>query len=309
MLGLKEKTLVILTKRERFNYQLFDKKILGLTCVEWLIKRLRPFFKNIVLSEKANDTFQKDVCYVSWDNVTATPDQIRFGGVREKISYTNFPYVEKYLQSEIIDQLVSKGVLIHDRQGLVIDGTAQCESGAEIFSPNVIKGDTLLKSGCVIFPYCFLTDVEVGNNSIVKSTFASHCKIGSNCEVGPFAQIRPDTQIGDGCRIGNFVEVKNSRLGSGVKSAHLSYIGDAVVEDNVNVGCGVIFANYDGKNKHKTVVGKNCFLGCNANLVAPLKIGENTFVAAGTTLTDDTPPDTFAIGRVRQTNKSRRVKE
>ena len=89
----------------------------------------------------------------------------------------------------------------------------------------------------------------------------------------------------------------------------MSYIGDAVVEDNVNVGCGVVFANYDGKNKHKTVVGKNCFLGCNANLVAPLKIGENTFVAAGTTLTDDTPPDTFAIGRVRQTNKSRRVKE
>lgn len=177
-------------------------------------------------------------------------------------------------------------------------------AGAEIYAPNVIKGNSVIAGNAVIYPYCFLDNCVVGGGTVVKSTFANDCAIGDDCLVGPFAYIRPNSKIGSGCRIGNFVEIKNACLADGVKAAHLSYIGDAQVGGNTNVGCGVVFANFDGKEKHQTTVGKNCFLGCNANLVAPLKLGDNVFVAAGTTVTDDADDNAFVIGRSRMTVKN-----
>lgn len=133
------------------------------------------------------------------------------------------------------------------------------------------------------------------------------CVVGDNCTVGPYAHFRNGAVVGDDCRIGNFVEIKNSRLGQRVKAAHLAYIGDADVGEGTNVGCGVIFVNYDGKAKHRTEVGNNCFIGCNSNLVAPLKLGNGCFVACGTTVNRDVPDGAFVIGRSYVTVKEGRA--
>ena len=154
-----------------------------------------------------------------------------------------------------------------------------------------------------------MKDCFVGGGTTVRSTFADNARIGARCEIGPFACLRPGSVVGDGCRVGDFVEVKNSSLGDGVKAAHLAYIGDAAVGGGTNVGCGTVFANYDGREKHRTTVGRNCFLGCNVNLVAPLTLGDGVFVAAGTTVTDDADENSFVIGRSRQQTKRKKEKD
>ena len=125
-------------------------------------------------------------------------------------------------------------------------------------------------------------------------------RVGKNCTVGPFAHLRKGANVGDNCRVGDFVEIKNSVVGEGTKVSHLAYVGDADVGENCNIGCGVVFCNYDGKNKHRTRVGNNCFIGSNVNLIAPVEIADGAFVAAGTTVTEGAGKGDFVIGRVRQ---------
>ena len=146
---------------------------------------------------------------------------------------------------------------------------------------------------------CTLRNVIVADNTLITDSYLEDCIIGKDCTVGPYTRIRGKTVIGDKCRLGNFVEIKNSELGKGVKASHLAYIGDAMVGDNTNIGCGVVFANYNGVNKNISVVGKNCFIGSNVNIVAPVNIKDDTFVCAGTTITENTEEGSFVIGRVR----------
>lgn len=153
-------------------------------------------------------------------------------------------------------------------------------------------------------------DIVIGNNCTIKNSIvAEGCNItdsyiedslvGKNCCIGPYSRIRPKCNIGDNCKIGNFVELKNVQLGNGVKASHLSYVGDAIIGENTNIGCGVVFANFNGVTKNISVVGKNCFLGSNVNVIAPIKIRDDTFVCAGTTITDNTNDGDFVIGRSR----------
>ena len=138
----------------------------------------------------------------------------------------------------------------------------------------------------------------------IKSSTIIDSQIGNGTTVGPYAYLRPGSRIGNNCKIGDFVEFKNASFGDGSKASHLSYIGDADVGSNVNIGCGVVFVNYDGKNKFRTVVKDNSFVGSNSNLVAPVTIEENSFIAAGSTITEDVPKDSLAIARGRQVNKA-----
>lgn len=150
---------------------------------------------------------------------------------------------------------------------------------------------------------CTLKNVIVGSGTHITDSYMEDALIGKDCKIGPFTRVRGKTVIGDNCKVGNFVEIKNSELGRGVKASHLSYIGDAMVGDNTNVGCGVVFANYNGKTKNITIVGKKCFIGSHVTLVAPLKIEDDSYVCAGTVVTKSTDKGDFVIGRCRAEKK------
>ena len=172
--------------------------------------------------------------------------------------------------------------------------------GCATIGPNVILKDCKIGDKAKI--YCSqITQSRIGTNSIVINSQIENSEIGRNCEIGPFAHIRPESTVKDSCRIGNFVEIKKSEIGANCKISHLSYVGDATLGENVNVGCGVIFANYDGANKHHTYVGKNVFIGSNCNLIAPIKIGDGAFIAAGSTVTKNIKDGQFCIARERET--------
>ncbi len=185
-------------------------------------------------------------------------------------------------------------------ENIFIESTVKLGKNVKIYPFNVLMGSCVIGDNCVLYPYNFIKDSEIGNDCEISSSNIVNSTIGANSIVGPFARIRPDSKIGDNCKIGNFVEVKNSTLQSGTKASHLAYIGDAEVGENTNIGCGAIFVNYNGKIKNKIRVGKGCFVGSNVNLIAPLNVADNTYICAGTTLTKNTDKYDFVIGRTPQ---------
>lgn len=151
--------------------------------------------------------------------------------------------------------------------------------------------------------------VEIGENTIIhpNTTIKSDVVIGKNCEIGPNSYIREGCRLSDEVKVGSFVEIKKTIIGKETKVPHLSYIGDCEIGEKTNIGCGTITCNYDGINKNKTIIGDNCFIGANVNLIAPVTIGNNSIIAAGSTITDDVPEDSLAIARQRQSLKKRVV--
>ena len=180
---------------------------------------------------------------------------------------------------------------------LDIDKTAQ-------IYPNVILlGRVKIGKNTVVFPGSVIADSTIGDNCQIKSSYIENSTIRNGISIGPFAHIRPNSIINNNCKIGNFVEVKNSILGENTKASHLTYIGDATIGKNCNIGCGAIFVNYNGREKQKNIVGDNCFIGSNANIIAPVNLANNTYICAGTTVTINSKPGDFIIGRVRETVK------
>ena len=190
----------------------------------------------------------------------------------------------------------------------ILESTVKVGANVTIEPYAVVKGNSVLADGCVIGSFSYIDNSSIGANTVVKSSRICDSTVGADCVVGPNAHLRDNAVVRDRCRVGNFVEVKNSTLGDGVKASHLSYIGDATVGADTNIGCGVIFVNYDGKTKHRTQVGKGCFIGCNSNLVAPVTVGEGCFVACGTTVDKDMPDGSFSIGRSYLTIKEGRAR-
>ena len=192
-------------------------------------------------------------------------------------------------------------------ENIFIDNDVKIGKNVKIHPFNVIKGNCVIGDNTIIFPFNYIENCNIGKNCEISYSHLQDVAIQNYVKVGPFSRIRPGSIIKDNCKIGNFVEIKNSEIKSGVKASHLSYIGDASVGENTNVGCGVIFANYNGKIKNHIRVGKNCFIGSNSNLIAPLNISDNTYICAGTTLTKDTKKNDFVIGRERETIKPNRA--
>ena len=180
-------------------------------------------------------------------------------------------------------------------------------SGVSMPSPETcfFSHDTKIKSGCIIEPHVvFGEGVKIQSSTTIKSySYIEGTYVGRNCQIGPFARLRPDSWLFDEVKVGNFVEVKNATLASNTKANHLSYIGDAKIGSNTNIGAGTIFCNYDGKNKHHTFVGDNVFIGSNTSLIAPLKIGDASIVAAGSSINREVPAGSLAIARPIQQNK------
>ena len=186
------------------------------------------------------------------------------------------------------------------------------KKGVKLISPESIylSSDTKFGKNVLIEPYVVIGEgVKIGNNvKILSFSYIEKTKIGNNVTIGPFARLRPDTILEDNSRIGNFVEIKKSIIGKNSKVSHLSYIGDSILGKNVNVGAGTITCNYDGKNKYKTKILDNAFIGSNTSLVAPVKIGKNTVIGAGSTITKNVKDNTLALSRVSQRELKKRKK-
>lgn len=168
-----------------------------------------------------------------------------------------------------------------------------------------IIGDCSFGEGTKILGNSVIENSSIGDNTMVVDSHIVDSVIGNHVKIGPYVNIRKGTRIYDGVKVGAFVEIKNSTVGANSKVPHFSYIGDADIGERVNVGCGVIFANYNGKEKKRSVIGDDVFIGCNVNIVAPVKVADRTYICAGTTVTKDTEVGDFVIGRVRQENKKR----
>lgn len=202
-----------------------------------------------------------------------------------------------------------KNLIIKDKRSVFIDKSVKIGNNVTIYENNRIEGLSVISDGAVILPGCYIVDTFVGAGSTVNHSQAEKAIIGDNCSVGPFARLRPNSELESEVKIGNFVEIKNAKIGKGSKVSHLAYVGDAVVGKNCNIGCGAIFVNYNGKTKSKTIVGDECFIGSNCNLIAPLNIESKSYICAGTTVTNDVKTDDFVIGRVRQEVKENRAHE
>jgi len=229
-----------------------------------------------------------------------TPDFEETLGVNDRVALAQ---AEKTMKKRINEKHMRNGVTIIDPDHTYIEPDVEIEADVIIYPGSVLKGKTIIKANAEIGPNSEIANCSIGEATVVKQSVTTDSKIGDRVKIGPFAHIRPDSTVGNDAKLGNFVEIKKTVLGDHSKVSHLSYIGDADVGSNVNVGCGTITVNYDGTNKFLTTIEDDAFIGCNSNLIAPVTIGKGSYVAAGSTITEDVPEDALSVARARQTNK------
>lgn len=209
----------------------------------------------------------------------------------------------KLLNQRVCRKLMAQGVQIIDTESTWIDPTVQIGMDTVIRPGSVLKGYTVIGEDCIIGSQARLEDVVVGDGTYILNSVATQCVIGKNCQIGPYSHIRPESILHDNITIGAYVEVKNSIIDDYTRARHLTYIGDSQVGKNVNFGCGTITCNYDGLDKTACIIGDNVFIGGNSNLISPVTLHDNSYVAAGSTITEDVPELGLAIARTRQVVK------
>jgi len=211
--------------------------------------------------------------------------------------------VRRIMRERIIHEWLNKGVNFMDTGSIFIAPNVKIGKGTQIY-PNVcLEGNTRVGRGCTIYPHVRILDSTIDDGAVIKdSTLIEGSVVKKGASVGPFARIRPGSKIGEEAKIGNFVEVKKSIIGSGTKAGHLSYLGDARIGNNVNIGAGTITCNYDGYKKYITVIEDDVFVGSDSQLIAPVKVGRGAFIGAGSTITEDVPSMALALSRAEQTN-------
>ena len=209
--------------------------------------------------------------------------------------------VERIVQMRQAEALMAAGATLADPARIDIRGTLACGRDVLIDIGCVFEGKVTLADGVNVGPYCVLRDVAIGTGTVIGPySHLDDAKVGANCRIGPYARLRPGTSLDEEVHIGNFVEIKASKLGRGSKANHLAYIGDATVGAHVNYGAGAIVANYDGANKHATVIGDNASIGSNCVLIAPVTIGEGATIGGGSTIAQDAPPGELTVARAKQ---------
>lgn len=221
-------------------------------------------------------------------------------GVNDRIALSQ---AEKIMKERINKFHMKNGVSLIDPDHTYISADVVIGKDTVIYPGTMISGDTEIGEDCVIGPHTEIKNCKILNGTKIRQSVAYDSEIGHHVAIGPFAHIRPLSSISDEVKIGNFVEVKKSVMGKGSKASHLSYIGDAEIGEDVNLGCGSITVNYDGKNKFLTKIKDGAFIGCNSNLIAPVTIGKGAYVAAGSTVTNDVPDEALSVARARQVNK------
>ncbi len=200
-------------------------------------------------------------------------------------------------------QLIRDGVEIWDWDNCYVDPAAKVGAGTVLMPGTIIRGPSRIGYGCILGPNAFIENSAVGNHCTINASHVCRAKIANAVDVGPYAHIRPDSVLDPGVKIGNFVEVKKSHIGADTWASHLSYIGDSEVGKHCNLGCGTVTVNFDRVKKHQTVIDDRAFVGCNSSLIAPVKVGAGAYIAAGSVITNDVPPDALAISRPNQSVK------
>ncbi len=213
---------------------------------------------------------------------------------------------QKLMESEtaarrILLHHIAAGVAIAS-SNIVIEDTVVIEPGATILPGTILRGSTVIGAGCVIGPNTLIEDSTIGAGTTVNASQIYGSCIGEKNNIGPFTHVRVNTVTDYGVHLGAYVETKNSNLARGNTVSHLTYIGDSDVGKYCNFGCGTVTSNYDGKDKHRTTIGDYCFIGCNTNLIAPVRVGDGAYTAAGSTITNNVPAGDLGIARQRQTN-------
>ncbi len=266
-------------------------------------------FNSSVLLQKLDEmnvlNLSRDVLkqiFLSTNNTGSSfsDDNCQFSVVTDRVALSN---ITSEIKSRILKEIMLSGVTIVDPATTYIDTNVVIGEDTVILPNTIISGNTAIGEDCIIGPGSRISNCKIGNNAEVANSIANDSTIGDETHVGPFAYLRPGSIIGSNVKIGDFVEIKKSVIGDKTKISHLTYVGDAEVGQNVNIGCGVVFVNYDGKHKNKTVVGDNSFIGCNTNLVSPVVVHKDAYIAAGSTITDEVPENSLAIARERQVIK------
>ncbi|MHB1661572.1 MAG: bifunctional UDP-N-acetylglucosamine diphosphorylase/glucosamine-1-phosphate N-acetyltransferase GlmU [bacterium] len=297
----------IIEEKELCDYPPETAKINEINSGVYIVKlnSLRKFIKKIKPDNRKKEYYFTDlinifykaglkaVCY----KACASED---FSGVNSKLDLLN---AQKLLQNRLIKDLVEKGVNFISADNAYIGYNVAIEENSVIYPGVFLSGKTFISKGAVIENGCVIKDSVIGNKSQIKSySVLENAVVMDGVQIGPFARLRPGSLIGEGSKIGNFVEIKKSRIGKNTKASHLSYIGDSIIGNEVNIGAGVITCNYDGIKKYETVIEDGCFIGSDSQLVAPVKIGKNSYVGSGATITEDVPEGALAISRVPQRN-------
>ncbi|MDF2855332.1 MAG: glmU [Neobacillus sp.] len=227
-------------------------------------------------------------------------------GVNDRVALAE---AERIMRTRTNQLHMRNGVTIIDPSNTYIETDVIIGQDTIILPGTMIKGKTIIGTNSQIGPNTEIDTCEIGDETVIRQSVAHDSFIGNYVNIGPFAHIRPESTISDEVKIGNFVEIKKAAFGKGSKASHLSYIGDAEVGSDVNIGCGSITVNYDGKNKYLTKIEDNVFIGCNSNLVAPVTVGEGAYVAAGSTITKNVPGKALSIARAKQVNKENYVEK
>ena len=221
-------------------------------------------------------------------------------GVNSKVQLAE---LERIYQRAIANALLEQGVTLADPNRIDVRGELHCGRDVSIDIGCVFEGEVVLGDGVVIGANCVIRDAKIHSGAMIKPfSHIDGTRIGSDAQIGPYARLRPGTVLGDDVHVGNFVEIKNSQFDAHSKANHLAYVGDATVGARVNIGAGTITCNYDGANKHRTVIEDDAFIGSDTQLVAPVTVGKGATIGAGTTLTKDAPPDSLTVSRAKQTS-------
>lgn len=294
----------------RKTVELSHKEIQDLCCVNAGIYLFSRSFleKELPKIEKNSTTHEYHVSdlinVATQEGYTVTTTTVPFDHIRGVNTHQELWAMEQIKRSELIKYWMDRGVRFSSAHTIHMDLDVKIGSGTFIGCSAHLLSGTKIGTGCTVGPFTILEKSIIGNNSTIHPhSVLSNATIGENTEIGPFAHVQQKSIIGDNCAIGNFVETKRVTIGDNSKAKHLSYLGDALIGSNVNIGAGAITCNYDGKNKHTTHIKDNVFIGTNNSLVAPLTIEKSAFTAAGSVITQDVPEKALAIARARQTNK------
>jgi len=216
---------------------------------------------------------------------------------------------DRETRARVLASLLEGGVVLPDPDRVFVDPKAHVEAGAILLPGTYVLGGSKVLADCRIGPDCWIEDSTIESGSIVRYSVVEGARVRADSNVGPFAHLRPGADVGPSARIGNFVEVKAARIGQGAKVGHLAYIGDAEIGDAVNFGAGAVTCNFDGVDKHRTIIEDGAFIGTNSSLVAPVRIGRDAVIGAGSTITEDVAPGALALGRARQVTKERKRRD